>query len=346
MLIPELTRIAKTWFDLILTCSGIVVYYCGLARLVIGLHPRSPRVLMYHACEEAESDFTRGLSINTTPARFAAQLDFLRKYYRVVSLESLGGDAQPDRAVVITFDDGFRSVYEHALPLLRARSLPATCYLVTDRIDDPSTIWINELNGFLQRHRAVTRRLVAHRLGISRFRSTPLFLQAIIDRYDPVVIAGLLAELRTSLGSAGVTFGRTDRLYIGRHEIEEMSRDGFTFGNHTGSHAVLPRLDEAACREEIRRAQAVLGGLPRAIASLAYPFGRCDESVRGIARELGYTTLMEVEGDNDPLDRLHVGRLNVNSCSPAVLFARMEVVARIKPRMKRFLRGIRHRIRG
>jgi hypothetical protein len=127
MLIPELTRIAKAWFDLILTCSGIVVYYCGLARLVIGLRPRSPRVLMYHACEEAESDFTRGLSINTTPARFAAQLDFLQKYYRVVPLESLGGDAQPDRAVVITFDDGFRSVYDHALPLLSARNLPATC---------------------------------------------------------------------------------------------------------------------------------------------------------------------------------------------------------------------------
>ena len=301
---------------------------------------------MYHACEEAESDFIRGLSINTTPARFAAQLDFLRKYYQVVSLTSLGGDGQPDRAVVITFDDGFRSVYEHALPMLRARSLPATCYLVTDRIDDRSSIWINELNWFLRRHRAVTRRLVAHRLGISRFCSMPNFLQAIIDRYDPEVIADLLAELRTRLAPAGGTLGRTDWLYIGRHEIEEMSRDGFTFGNHTGSHAVLPRLDEAACREEIRRAQAVLGGLPRAIVSLAYPFGRYDEAVLSIARDLGYTTLMEVEGDNDPLDRLHVGRLNVTSFSPAVLFARMEVVARIKPRIKRLLRGIRHRIRG
>jgi peptidoglycan/xylan/chitin deacetylase (PgdA/CDA1 family) len=120
---------------------------------------------MYHACEGAESDFTRGLSINTTPARFAAQLDFLQKYYRVVPLESLGGDAQPDRAVVITFDDGFRSVYEHVLPILRARNLPATCYLVTDRIDNNSAIWINELNWFLRRHRAVAKDLVAHRLG-------------------------------------------------------------------------------------------------------------------------------------------------------------------------------------
>ncbi len=340
MLTVELTRIAKAWFDFSLLFLGIVAYYSGLARLVIRLSPRSPRVLMYHACEQTESDYTRGLSINTTPARFAAQLDFLLKHYRVVPLETLGGSDQPDCAAVITFDDGFRSVYEHAWPLLRHRNLQATCYLVTDRIDDPSAIWINELNWFLRRHRAATRDLVSRKLGIGRYGSMPLFLREILDRYDPVALAEILSELRASLAPGGGP-GGTDRLYLGRQEIEEMSRDVFTFGNHTGSHAVLSRLDEAACREEIRRAQAVLDGLPRAIDSLAYPFGRFDETVLSIARELGYTTLMEVEGDNDPLDRLHVGRVNVTSFSPAVLFARMEVVARIKPRIKRFLRSIR-----
>jgi peptidoglycan/xylan/chitin deacetylase (PgdA/CDA1 family) len=345
MLISELSRLAKLLIDVVLASSGIALYYSGLARLVIGLSPHAPRVLMYHACDEDEGDFTRGLSINTTPAQLAAQLDFLRKYYQVIPLESLGGADFPERAVVITFDDGFRSVYQQALPLLKARNLPATCYLVTDRIADPSPIWINELNGFLRRHGAVAKAVVARRLAISRFLSMPLFLQAILDRYDPEVVAKLLAELRTTLALTGDTPRSRDRLYLNRQEVEEMSRAGFSFGNHTGSHAVLSRLSEAACREEIRRARTVLSDLPRAIDSLAYPFGRFDAATQQIAQELGYTTLMEVEGDNNPLDRLHVGRLNVTSFSPAVLFARMEVVARIKPQIKRFLRGIRHRIR-
>jgi peptidoglycan/xylan/chitin deacetylase (PgdA/CDA1 family) len=339
-MISELSRFAKIVFDWVLTSSGVVLYYAGLARLVIGLRPHAPRVLMYHACDEAENEFTRGLSINTPPARLAAQLDFLRRYYRVISLESLGGADVPERAVVITFDDGFRSVYQNALPLLEARDFPATCYLVSDRIDDTAPIWINELNGFLRRHETAARAVIARRLAIPRSGSMPSFLKAVLDRYDPEILAGLLAELRTTLGPARVAPGTEGRLHVNRTEIDEMSRAGFTFGNHTGSHAVLPRLGEAACREEIHRARAVLGGLPRAIDSLAYPFGRFDEATLRIAQELGYTTLMEVEGDNDPLDRLHVGRLNVTSDSPAVLFARMEVVARIKPRIKRLLKRV------
>ena len=48
--------------------------------------------------------------------------------------------------------------------------------------------------------------------------------------------------------------------------------------------------------------------------------------------ELGYTTLLEVEGLNNPVDPLRVGRLNVTSIPPSVLFARMEIVAPVKSR--------------
>ena len=34
--------------------------------------------------------------------------------------------------VVLTFDDGFRNVYEHALPVLQTYGFPATVFLVTD----------------------------------------------------------------------------------------------------------------------------------------------------------------------------------------------------------------------
>ena len=160
------------------------------------------------------------------------------------------------------------------------------------------------------------------------------------------MIADLLNELRAALPPTEEAPERADSLHLGRDEIGEMSKTIFTFGNHTASHAVLSRLGESGCREEIRRARIVLEGLPGTIPSLAYPFGQFDEATRAIARELGYTTLMEVEGDNTPFDRLHLGRVNVRSDSPAVLFARIEVVARIKPRVKRLLKSMLRRTRG
>lgn len=73
-----------------------------------------------------------------SPANFAAQLEWLaRNDYRVIRLEQLaaylaGKEALPQRAVVITIDDGYESVHRHALPLLRRYGFPATLFVYTD----------------------------------------------------------------------------------------------------------------------------------------------------------------------------------------------------------------------
>jgi peptidoglycan/xylan/chitin deacetylase (PgdA/CDA1 family) len=344
--ITGLLRLAKDSFDVLLTCLGIFLYYGGLARVVIRVRQRAPRVLMYHACEERESDFTRGLSSNTTPAHFGDQLDFLRKYYQIVPLASLAREPMPDRAVVITFDDGFRSVYEQAFPLLRARNLPATCYLTTDVLERRGIIWLNELNWFLSRHRAVVMPLLSQRLGLLPRSSRGGIIQQVIAHYDRETIRNLVAELRSTTGSGPESLMESP-LYLDHEQIGAMSRNGFTFGNHTASHAVLSRLSDLECRDEIVRAGVALDSIPESTRSLAYPFGLFTDSTRQIAEELGYTMLMEVEGSNNPWDRLHVGRVNVTSISPAVLFAKMEVTAPIKFAIKRFLRNsLGRRFRG
>ncbi len=69
---------------------------------------------------------------------FRAQLDRLADH-RVQALDEVvdrarddAGPKDADRpSVVLTFDDGFRDVYDHAWPLLRERRLPFTVYLTT-----------------------------------------------------------------------------------------------------------------------------------------------------------------------------------------------------------------------
>src|SRR5213078_60716 len=113
--------------------SGMLLYWLHLHPLVIWLARRRTRILLYHACEPTESDFIRDLESNTPPDR-------------VVPLDALERGAPGDRAVVITFDDGYASVYANAFPRLRRLGLPATVYLTTDVVDNRALIWINELN--------------------------------------------------------------------------------------------------------------------------------------------------------------------------------------------------------
>ena len=69
---------------------------------------------------------------------FAAQMEYLaRNHYNVIRLADLtdflsGKRPLPPRAVVITFDDGHVSTYQHAYPILRKYGFPATFFLYTD----------------------------------------------------------------------------------------------------------------------------------------------------------------------------------------------------------------------
>lgn len=69
---------------------------------------------------------------------FAAQMEYLaRNNYTVIRLSDVvdflaGKRALPPRAVVITFDDGHVSTYQHAYPVLRQYGFPATFFLYTD----------------------------------------------------------------------------------------------------------------------------------------------------------------------------------------------------------------------
>lgn len=70
-------------------------------------------------------------------ANFAMHLDWLRAHdYVPVSVQQVldarsGGGALPERAVLLTFDDGLRSTYTRVFPLLRAYGYPALVAPVT-----------------------------------------------------------------------------------------------------------------------------------------------------------------------------------------------------------------------
>jgi biofilm PGA synthesis lipoprotein PgaB len=103
--------------------------------------PNELLVLSYHDIrdEVASKGDPDGFAISTQ--NFAAHLDWLAGHgYNPVSLSqvveaSAGGRPLPERAVLLTFDDGLRSVYDKVYPLLRAYGYPALIALITDYVD-------------------------------------------------------------------------------------------------------------------------------------------------------------------------------------------------------------------
>jgi peptidoglycan/xylan/chitin deacetylase (PgdA/CDA1 family) len=80
----------------------------------------------------------RATKLTVTPAAFAAQMEYLAKNgYRVLPLARIsdflaGKEQLPQKTVVITIDDGYRSTYEIAYPILKKYGFPATVFLYSD----------------------------------------------------------------------------------------------------------------------------------------------------------------------------------------------------------------------
>jgi peptidoglycan/xylan/chitin deacetylase (PgdA/CDA1 family) len=79
------------------------------------------------------------------PRLFARHLDYLLgRGYTTISLLDLGPTGSPPppgkRPVVITFDDGYRCLHEHALPALSERGMTATTFVVVRGIGG-SNVW-------------------------------------------------------------------------------------------------------------------------------------------------------------------------------------------------------------
>ncbi len=96
-------------------------------------------ILMYHIVDTPRSQREEKYCIEVS--RFEAQMRCLREAgYNVITLEHLvdcldGAAICPDNCVVVTFDDGFASTVSNVLPILAKYQIPATMFVVADRVD-------------------------------------------------------------------------------------------------------------------------------------------------------------------------------------------------------------------
>src|SRR5262249_19910355 len=115
--------------------------------VVLGYH----RVVENFACEAG-----RAIPAMLTSRRMLAQqLDWIGRRYRFVTLDELGERMERGASLrglaAVTFDDGYRDVYEHAFPLLTRKGIPGAIFVVTDLVGTDELHEHDKLNMLLTR---------------------------------------------------------------------------------------------------------------------------------------------------------------------------------------------------
>lgn len=248
------------------------------------------RVLAYHGVDD--------------PSQFERHMAYLGSRTRPVAMEGLlrhaeGAPLHPG-AVLVTFDDGRRSVLEHALPALERRGIPAIVFVIAGHLSGGVPFWWDELEWLVSRGGRSS-------LDCGGAQALKARLKQLPDERRLEV----LEELRSSVPERSPPVPQlTDE------DLRRLVRGGVAVGNHTLTHPVLPRCSLQKAREEIIRAHerltAALGTPPLAFA---YPYGAVDERIVPLLQELGYKLVFAFDHrlNPRPLQPMHVSRLRVDS---------------------------------
>lgn len=137
--------------NLLAARSSILLSALALLGLTLACRPAAAgateeklTILSYHEIADREQALIPDFAVS--PTMFVRQIDWLRNNgYHFVSVDDLLADkagrrALPDKAVLITFDDGYRSVYDHAWPLLKMLHIPSVVAVVGIWEEDKGTV--------------------------------------------------------------------------------------------------------------------------------------------------------------------------------------------------------------
>ncbi|MGB8933138.1 MAG: poly-beta-1,6-N-acetyl-D-glucosamine N-deacetylase PgaB [Anaeromyxobacteraceae bacterium] len=216
-------------------------------------------VLSYHEVAEPARALVPLYAV--TPTDFVRQMDWLRLHgYHFVSVADVlasreGKKALPEKAVLITFDDGYQSVYEHAWPILKLFRIPAVINVVGNWLEEKGTV---DFDG-----KAIPRGELLSWEELREMSQTGLME---IGSHSFDLHRGLLGNPQGNLQPAATT-----RRYLpdARRYEEE------------AAYSKRVRADLERNVELIRRRT---GRSPRVIA---WPYGRYNRSTREIAERLG-----------------------------------------------------------
>ena len=235
-------------------------------------------ILLYHRVADVTRD-PFGLCVR--PTIFRQQMEYIKRTCAPLPLAefaaALVNNSLPQRAVAITFDDGYVDNLLTASPILERLNLPATFYVTTDRLDEPHEFWWDVLVDSVGCDDAAIR-LEHERAMKGSILQRDEHMHRWFHGRPPVTNE---THLRPMTGN------EIDLLAARRqHEV----------GAHTVNHLFLPAQTTKICHAELHDCKRVLEDrLGRSVPSVAYPFGAVTPAISKMAGVMGYSIGVTVD---------------------------------------------------
>ena len=286
----------------------------------------------------------KGLDVNL----FRQQLNFFNAKFSVVRMEQVieavkGGSQLPERALLLTFDDGYVDNYTFALPLLEEFGFQGSFFIPGKTFTTHQLLDVNKIHYILAS--ADIKKLVAdvkeemdyYRGNEYDYPSTEELweqyaMDSRFDGKDTVFVKRILQtvlpeKLRNQISSdlfekyVGVTEEQLAyELYMTSDQIRTLKRHGMYIGIHGYDHYWLGNLSSEHMREDVSKALETMDEfIDHDAWVMNYPYGSYNDDVISFIKSkgacIGLTTDVRVANIySDPL--LELPRLDCNDFPP------------------------------
>ncbi|MDC0229382.1 polysaccharide deacetylase family protein [Deltaproteobacteria bacterium] len=259
-----------------------------------------------------------------TPKKLISQIDILGSSAKFLSLDDVvdiidGRQTIPPKAVVISFDDGFREQFELAWPILSAKGIPAIFFVNTKPIEDKFVTNTHKIH-ILRAYTSPTELMAAlknmlENLGLTLKLPSPL-KACKVYKYDSKEDAQLKYFMNYELNDGQrekVVDGCFDRLgfdegtinqelYMTKSMVAELAK-AHALGTHGHAHLPLGQIDDDAAKIDLDSSiQKIMEWTGYRVKALSYPFGfkeACSEVIADQARshQVRFAFTMERAGN-------------------------------------------------
>ena len=175
--------------------------------------------------------------------QFTNDLDYLLKYFSPIDPADLiravkNGSSIPKNTFLLTFDDGFREIYEVAAPILLQKGVPALFFLNTSFLDNKELFYRNKISLIIDEFNK-------HSQGDPVARQLQQILRLPVNDSQQIKSAILQInytnkemadELGTCLGISFSEYLSNARPYISTAQVKDLIVKGFYFGSHSLDH--------------------------------------------------------------------------------------------------------------
>lgn len=240
--------------------------------------------------------------VDATPEQFWSHLSVLGQHFTVIDIDTLcdglSGGTLPPNPLLISFDDGYRSCADAALPILQEFGFPATFFIATHYVTERRLYWWDKIAYLVNRspHARITIEYPrAIEFDLRAPRTARRALLRLVKQERHLDLARFLAHLVEVSGvdwDDALETRLADELIMTWDDIRTLSKAGMDIESHTRNHRVLQTLQTDKLVEELagsrKDIERELGKLPRTIA---YPVGysiRDMPEIRRAVQEAGY----------------------------------------------------------